>query len=222
MFRRSRRSGKILSPVKSERTEMPPYFAICIPAISVSISRFEAISHGNVMVGNPIALFPFLSAARRITIWSSKDCFISLDPGSITRSFSPIAVNLSVKGTSPSTESAFTARGRSLSFARVPKSSAFASVAAYIKGRLNLPASMPAFITSAFSDISTRLNSDVSAIVFALFAKASLSPLVSFKATSSGLKFSPTRSNWKAFHTLSFASRSLSEMSELTMAARAV
>ena len=101
-------------------------------------------------------------------------------------------------------------------------SSALASVAAYSRGLFEPHASTPAFITSILSDTSTMLNSEVSATNFAVAAKAFASPLESFTATSSGLKFNPTLSYCKAFHTVSLVTRSAFFIPESNMAASTV
>ncbi len=81
---------------------------------------------------------------------------------------------------------------------------------------------MPAFMTSDLALIRTTLNSEVSATVLAAWAKAAALPFASFTTTSSGRRFSPTRSYWKAFHFLSLAASSAAGRSEATTAASRV
>ena len=87
-------------------------------------------SQGKVIVGKPKERLPAMSGALRMTTWSSKTCFISLEPESNTRSFNPISVSLSLSATRSSTLSAFTARGKPVSLARFPISSTLSAVAA--------------------------------------------------------------------------------------------
>ena len=140
----------------------------------------------------------------------------------MTRSLSPIAVSLSVRAMTPSIVPAFTTIGRSLSLAIFPKASTLASVAAHKSGLLKPQVATAACMTSASSVMSTRLNSEVSAMSFAKAAKAALSPLTSLSATSSGRRFRPTRSYWIAFHTLSLASTAAGAVSEVMRPANTV
>ena len=60
----------------------------------VSISRFEAISHGKVIVGKPSVPVQRLEGCAPDDHLILQDCLISLEPESITRSFKPISVSL--------------------------------------------------------------------------------------------------------------------------------
>jgi hypothetical protein len=68
-----------------------------------------------------------------------------------------------------------------------------------------LAASTPAFITSIILGHQDQVELRGFGNGLAVFAKASLSPLTSLTATSSGRRFNPTRSYWNAFQTLSLA-----------------
>ena len=131
MFSRCNNSGKSISPLRSLRIAIPPYFEIKVPATRTSSIGLSAISHGKTMVGNPNGLiqsFQGQTTNQNIIPKKLRECFLA--PESKTISLKPFSVRLWLSLAKSPTLSALTAIGQSNSFASAETASAFDCVAA--------------------------------------------------------------------------------------------